>query len=59
MHDKHLELAVRCDANPPGDMRMDVATTQGDPARYRLISLPLYLVWNLPAILLGEPGKPA
>jgi hypothetical protein len=53
MHDKGLHLAVRCDANPPGDMQVDVATAQGDPARYRLISLPLYLLWNLPAIVQG------
>jgi hypothetical protein len=24
---------------------------QGDPAAYRLICLPLFLVWNLPAII--------
>ncbi len=53
MHDKDLALAVRCDANPPRDMQVDVATTQGDRAKYRLISLPLYLVWNLPAIIQG------
>jgi predicted AAA+ superfamily ATPase len=51
MHDKSLSLAVRCDANPPGDIQVDVATTQGDPAKYRLISLPLYLLWNLREIL--------
>jgi predicted AAA+ superfamily ATPase len=51
MHDKKLSLAVRCDANPPSDMQVDMATTLGDPARYRLISLPLYLLWNLPRIL--------
>lgn len=51
MHDKGLSRAVRCDANPPGVMQVDVATTQGDSAVYRLICLPLYLIWNLPAIL--------
>jgi predicted AAA+ superfamily ATPase len=51
MHDKGLSLAVRCDANPPSEMQVDVATTQGDPAVYRLISLPHYLIWNLPAII--------
>jgi uncharacterized protein len=51
MHDKGLSRAVRCDANPPGEMQVNVATTQGDPAAYRLICLPLYLVWNLPAII--------
>ncbi len=51
MHDKSLTLAVRCDSNPPSDMQVDVATTQGNPAKYRLISLPLYLLWNLTAVL--------
>ncbi len=51
MHDKGLNLAVRCDVNPPGDMQVKVATTQGDPAHYRLVNVPLYLLWNLPQIL--------
>ena len=51
MHDKSLSLAVRCDSNPPGDMRVALSTTLGDPSAYRLISLPLYLIWNLPAII--------
>lgn len=51
MHDKGLSLAIRCDTNPPSDLQVDVATTQGDPAKYRLISLPFYLLWNLPEIL--------
>jgi predicted AAA+ superfamily ATPase len=55
MHDKGLPLAVRCDANPPSDMRVDVATTQGNPSKYRLISLPLYLLWKLPGII-DAPG---
>jgi hypothetical protein len=42
---------MRCDANPPSEMRIEVATTQGDPARYDLLNLPLYLLWNLPRIL--------
>ncbi|MEO6097746.1 MAG: DUF4143 domain-containing protein [Fibrobacteria bacterium] len=51
MHEKGLALAVRCDANPPSDMHVDFATTQGHPTKYRLLSLPLYLLWNLPTLL--------
>ena len=53
MHDKRLELAVRCDTNPPSRMVVDVTTTQGDPVRYTLVSLPHYLVFNLASILGG------
>ncbi len=48
MHDKRLDLAVRCDANPPSLLDVDVKTTTGDPARYRLLSVPPYLLWRLP-----------
>lgn len=48
MFDKHLELAVRCDANPPSAMDVSVTTTRGDPVSYRLLSLPPYLLWALP-----------
>jgi predicted AAA+ superfamily ATPase len=46
MFDKKLQFAVRLDENPPSLAAIDVATTQGDPARYRLLSLPLYLAWR-------------
>jgi uncharacterized protein len=51
MFDKGMKLAVRCDSNPPGEMDIKMATTQGDPVQYRLLNVPLYLVWNLRAIL--------
>ena len=51
MFDKHLNLAVRCDANPPSDMDVSVSTTRGDPVAYRLVGVPLYLLWNLRSIL--------
>ena len=51
MHDSRLELAVRCDANSPGHQQLDVRTTQGDPAKYRLVSVPHYLIGNLEKIL--------
>ena len=51
MFDKHLSLAVRCDSNPPSVMDVSVKTTQGDPVSYKLVSVPLYLLWNLEVIL--------
>ncbi|MBI4607104.1 MAG: ATP-binding protein [Planctomycetes bacterium] len=51
MFEKGLDLAVRCDANPPSVQELSVKTTQGDPVRYRLVSLPLYLLWNLREVL--------
>lgn len=47
MFDKHLDLAVRCDANPPSVMDVSVKTTRGDPVSYQLLSLPPYLLWAL------------
>ncbi len=47
VHDKGLGFAVRIDANPPGVAEMDVRTTQADPVRYRLLSLPHFLAWRL------------
>jgi hypothetical protein len=40
-------IAVRLDENPPSSAAIDVRTTQGDPASYRLISLPHYLAFRL------------
>jgi hypothetical protein len=51
MHEKRLDLAVRCDANPPATMRVEVKTTQGQPVAYDLLSVPLYLLWNLGALV--------
>lgn len=51
MFERRLDLAVRADANPPSLQEMDIKTTQGQAVRYRLVGLPLYLLWNLPAIL--------
>lgn len=46
MFDKKLRLAVRIDENPPSIATIDVTTTQGDPVRYRLLGLPIYLAWR-------------
>ena len=46
MFDKKLRLAVRIDENPPSLATVEVTTTQGNPARYRLLGLPIYLAWR-------------
>lgn len=51
VHLKHLDLAVRCDANPPSALEVEVKTTRGDPVRYRLLSVPPYLLHHLPVLL--------
>jgi hypothetical protein len=56
MFERHLPLAVRADANPPSVMNVEVKTTQGNAVSYRLISVPVYLLWNLPDILAKESG---
>ena len=58
MHNKQLPLAVRFDTNPPSVQDMNVQTTTGDPVRYKLLSLPLYMVESLPAAVqyLSEIG---
>lgn len=42
---------IRCDANPPDQMRVDVLTTQRQRVAYTLVTVPPYLAWNLDAIL--------
>jgi len=51
MFDKALPVAVRSDLNPPSVMEVSVKTTRGDRAEYRLIGVPLYLLWNVDACL--------
>ena len=43
MAEKNLSLAVRIDANPPTVEDLDIKTTLGQPVKYRLLSIPLYL----------------
>ncbi len=61
MFERSLSLAVRVDANPPSVMDLDLKTTQGHGVRYRLVGIPIYLVWNLQDILAEEAarGSPA
>lgn len=47
MAEKRLEFAVRCDVNPPTLSALRVKTTTGKPVAYRLLNVPLYLIWNL------------
>ena len=55
--EKKVELAVRFDAQPPSLQMVDAGVPrrrgggQGERVRYRLLSLPLYLVERLPEIL--------
>jgi predicted AAA+ superfamily ATPase len=46
MFDKKLRFAIRIDENPPSLATISVTTTQGNPVRYRLLSLPIYLAWR-------------
>lgn len=59
MQAKKLTLAVRLDTNTPSVQYMDVKTTTGEPVRYKLLSLPLYMTELLPASIdrcLGQVG---
>jgi predicted AAA+ superfamily ATPase len=51
MFDKHLDLAVRCDSNPPSMLDVAVRTTRGDAVSYRLLGVPQYLLHHLPVLL--------
>ena len=51
MAEKKLTLAVRLNANPPSVEDISVKTTTGQPVKYRLRSLPLYLAGNVSALL--------
>ena len=43
MAEKNLSLAIRIDANPPTVEDLGIKTTLGQPVKYRLLSIPLYL----------------
>jgi hypothetical protein len=51
MQSKELPLAVRLDTNPPSVQDIDVRTTTGEQARYRLASLPLTMIETLPTAI--------
>ncbi|MCF6263379.1 MAG: DUF4143 domain-containing protein [Xanthomonadales bacterium] len=51
MHDKNLDLAIRCDLNPMSISNIKVKTTTGKAVCYKLFSVPLYLAERIPDIL--------
>jgi len=55
MHAKQLRNALRLDVNPPSVQNLDTQTTTGESVRYRLLSLPLYMVESIPAALSALP----
>jgi len=54
MHGKQFELAARLDMNPPSVQNLAVQTTTGDHAKYRLVSLPIYMAESLDTALAGQ-----
>ena len=55
--EKRPAIALRFDASPPSVQDIDtVVMSKGEPqrVRYRLLSLPLYLVERLPDVVLGD-----
>jgi len=51
MQAKQLSCALRLDINPPSSQMVDVKTTTSKSVKYRLISLPLYMVESIPGAL--------
>ena len=51
MAEKNLSLAVRIDATPPTVEDLDIKTTLGQPVKYRLLSIPLYLAERVGALI--------
>ena len=51
MGDKKLPLAIRINTNPPSIDEVQVRTTLGEPVKYRLLSIPLYLTENIGTLL--------
>ena len=57
MHGKQLPLAVRFDTNAPSVQDVAVRTTTGDVVKYKLLSLPLYMVESLPVAVQRVIGE--
>ena len=51
MASRRFELAVRVNIERPSIVEVDIKTTKGVRAQYRLISIPLYLVGELRRLL--------
>ena len=51
---KKLDLAVRINSNFPSKMQVNVKNHNGQSVQYTLLSLPFYLLGQLPRLLDGE-----
>jgi uncharacterized protein len=49
--EKRLSLAVRFNTNPPSIEEVRVRTTLGQPVKYRLLSIPLYLAEQIGTLI--------
>ncbi len=47
MFEKRLDFAIRIDSNRPSEQTIAVTTTQGDPVKYRLLNIPMYMTWMI------------
>jgi hypothetical protein len=55
---RRWKVAVRFSDAPPQLTEVDVHAVGAGQARYRLLSLPLYLVEALPRLLAGVTSRP-
>ncbi|MFY9342630.1 MAG: ATP-binding protein [Planctomycetota bacterium] len=51
VHERGLRTALRSDTNAPSVQDIEVKTTVGDTARYRILNLPGYLLWRAADLL--------
>ena len=51
MAKKHHKLAVRCNLDFPNKTNIDVKTVTGEQVKYPLLSLPFYLIEQLPRLI--------
>lgn len=51
MVDKNLDLAVRCNLSLPSIDEIQVKTTLGQPAAYRLLTIPIYMAERLDQLI--------
>jgi len=54
MKNKQLNLAVRFNSDLPSKVTVDTKLTTGEPVNYELLSLPFYLIGQLPRLLNGN-----
>lgn len=51
MVDKHLDLAIRCNISLPSIDDIRVKTTLGQPAAYRLLTIPIYMAERIDRLI--------